>query len=304
MGVCAMRVSVALLLANLVLASATHAQELNPRAYWPLPKDSNVLVFGYQNSSGDVVTDPSLPLTGVDSDIDYLTVAYQRNLSLFGRSANLQLNLPYSEGRTEGFVEGEFRRRDTAGFGDARVRLSINLRGAPSMDRAQLRELLQNPKTIVGASLLVQAPTGEYDPDRFINIGTNRWSVKPAIGLIWPIRSGWLFEAEIGAWLFSDNDEFVGQTREQDPIVSTELHIIKLITPRVWASLDGNYYVGGETTIDGNKRADLQRNARMGVTLYAALKGGHAVRSGYSTGVVTESGGDYEIFNISYVYAW
>ena len=304
MRVLAMRVFAVLLTINLALASASYAQELNPRVYWPLPKDTNVLVFSYQNSSGDVVTDPSLPLTGVDSDIDFLSASYQRTLSLFGRSANLQLSLPYSEGRTEGLVEGEYRRRDTAGFGDARLRLSINLKGAPSMDRAQLRELVQNPKTIVGGSLLVQAPSGEYDPDRFINIGTNRWSVKPAIGMIWPIRSGWLFEAEAGVWLFGDNDEFVGQTREQDAIVSTEVHLIRLITPRVWASLDGNYYTGGRTSIDGNQRADLQRNARMGVTLYVALKGGHAVRGSYSSGVVTESGGDYEIINISYVYAW
>lgn len=291
-------------MANLALASATYAQELNPRAYWPLPKDTNVLVIGYQNSSGDVVTDPSLPLTGVDSDIDFLSVSYQRTLSLFGRSSNLQFNLPYSEGRTEGLVEGEFRRRDTAGFGDARMRLSINLKGAPSMDRTQIRELVQKPRTIVGASLLVQAPTGDYDADRFINIGSNRWGVKPAIGVIWPMRPGWLFEAEAGIWLFGDNDEFVGQTREQDPIVSSEVHLIKLITPRVWASLDANYYVGGETTVDGDKRTDLQRNARLGTTLYVALKGGHALRGGYSTGVVTESGGDFEMFSISYVYAW
>lgn len=293
-----------MLLANLALASATYAQELNPRAYWPLPKDTNLLVIGYQNSSGDVVTDPTLPLTGVDSDINFLSATYQRTLSLFGRSSNLQLNLPYSDGRTEGFVEGEYQRRDTAGFGDARMRLSINLKGAPSMDRAQLRELTLNPKTIVGVSLWVQAPTGDYDPDRYINIGTNRWSVKPAIGVIWPIRSGWLFEAEAGVWLFGDNDDFVGQTREQDPIVSTEVHLIKLITPRVWVALDANYYVGGETTIDGEKRDDLQRNARMGATLYLGLKGGHALRSSYSTGVVTESGGDFEMISISYVYAW
>ncbi len=90
------------------------------------------------------------------------------------------------------------------------------------MDAAGFQALRANPQIIVGASLLVQAPTGEYDPDEVINIGTNRWAVKPAIGVIWPIRPTWLLEFEIGAWFFGDNDEFLGETREQDPILSTE----------------------------------------------------------------------------------
>jgi hypothetical protein len=296
--------SAALLSTVFFLESGVSAQELNPRAYWPLPKDTNVFVLSYQNSSGDIVTDPSLPLTGVDSDINFVSASYQRTLSMFGRSANLQLNLPYSEGRTEGLVEGEFRRRDTAGMGDARVRLSVNLKGAPSMDRDGLRKLVQNPQTIVGASLLLQAPTGEYDADRLINIGTNRWGVKPAIGVIWPIRPSWLFEAELGVWLFGDNDDFLGMTREQDPILSTEVHLIKIITPRIWLSIDANYYAGGETTVSGENRDDLQRNSRAGATLFVPIKGGHGLRGSYSTGVTTKSGGDFEIFNISYFYAW
>ena len=286
------------------LVSGASAQELSPRAYWPLPKDTNVLVLSYQNTSGDIVTDPSLPLTGVDSNINFVSASYQRTLSLFGRSANLQLNLPYSEGRTEGLVEGEYRRRDTAGMGDARLRLSINLKGAPSMDRDQLRRLVQNPQTIVGASLLLQAPTGEYEPDRFINIGTNRWSAKPAIGVIWPLRPSWLFEAELGVWLFADNDEFIGATRRQEPIVSSEVHLIKILSRRIWVSVDANYYTGGQTTVGGEKRADLQRNSRAGATLYVPIKGGHGVRGSYSTGVTTKSGGDFEIFNLSYFYGW
>jgi len=132
-----------------LLAWGAEAQELNPRAYWPAPEGTNVLVIGYQRSSGDIVTDPSLPLTGVDSTIDYLQVSYQRTIKLFGRSSNLQLNLPASDGHTEGFVAGEFRTRDTRGAADARIRLSINLKGAPSLDRAAFRELTQQPRTII-----------------------------------------------------------------------------------------------------------------------------------------------------------
>lgn len=280
------------------------AQELTPRAYWPMPDGTNVLVFGYQRSTGDIVTDPSLPLIGVDSEIDYLQIAYQRSFGVFGRSASLQLSLPYSRGSTEGIVDGTFQSRDTSGLTDARARFSINLKGAPSMAAAGFQALRAHPRVIVGASLLVQAPTGEYESDKVINLGTNRWSVRPAIGVIWPMAPRWLFEFEVGAWFFSDNDDFLGQTREQDPILSTEFHLIRRIRPGFWASLDANFYVGGRTNVGENTQANLQRNSRVGATLVFPIRGRHAIRGGFSTGVVTESGGDYEIYTLSYIYAW
>ena len=297
-------VSTALYAAVAVPGNHVLGQELTPRAYWPLPNGTNVLVAAYQHTNGDIVTDPSLPITGVDSSIDFLQVSYQRSLNLFGRTSSIQVSLPYSEGETEGFVEGEFRRRVTAGMTDARARLAINLKGAPSMDAAGFQALRKEPRTIVGASLLVQLPTGEYESDKLINLGTNRWAVKPAIGVIWPLQPTWLLEAEVGAWFFSDNDDFLGRTREQDPILSTEFHLVKRIRPGFWASLDANFYVGGRTVVDGTRRADLQRNSRIGVTLVIPVKGRHALRGSFSSGVATESGGDFTIFNLSYLYAW
>ncbi len=280
------------------------AQELAPRAYWPAPRGTNVLVLGYQYSRGDVVTDPSLPITGVDSNINFAQFSYQRTLSLSGRTANLQFNLPYTWGSTEGFAEGEFRSRRVSATADARIRVAVNLLGAPTMDGAGFQALRAQPSTIVGASVLIQAPTGGYDSDKLINAGTNRWAVKPAVGVIWPLRTTWLLEFELGAWLFGDNDSFLGTTRKQDPILSSELHLVKRIRPGFWASVDVNYYVGGRTTVDEVARADLQRNSRIGVTAVFPFKGRHAIRVAYSTGVVTESGGDFENFGLNYAYAW
>jgi hypothetical protein len=159
------RLSAALLLCSVGIVSA---QELAPRAYWPAPVGTNVAVLAYQRNTGDIVIDPSLPITGVESEIDYLQVGYQRYFSLFGRTASAQVSLPYADGFTEGFVEGEFRQRTTTGLTDARVRVAINLRGAPAMDVAGFQALRQDPRTIIGASIVVQAPTGErhcWPPD-------------------------------------------------------------------------------------------------------------------------------------------
>ena len=164
--------------------------------------------------------------------------------------------------------------------------------------------MIAKPRTIVGASLLIQAPTGGYDVDKVINAGSNRWSLKLGLGAIWPVSPGWLFEADIGAWFFGDNDEFVGTTREQEPIGSVEFHLVRTINPSLWASLDLNYYVGGQTTVGEDVRADPQRNSRLGATVLIPFKGRHAIRTSFSTGIITDSGGDYDTFTLSYVYAW
>jgi len=283
---------------------AVSAQELAPRAYWPAPEGTNVLVVGYQYSVGDVVTDPSLLISGVESKTNFAQVSYQRTLSLFGRTANMQFNLPFSRGLTEGFVDGEFRSRHISAMADARVRLSVNLHGAPAMDADGFRALRAKPRTLVGASLMIQAPTGGYQPDKLINAGTNRWALKPALGIIWPVRPTWLLEFELGAWLYNDNDNFQQQTRQQDPILSTEFHLVKRIRPGLWVSLDLNYYVGGRTTVDNVEQSDLQRNSRIGVTAVFPFKRRHAIRASLSTGIITESGGDFESGSLNYAYAW
>lgn len=294
----------ALLVVILFGCNGIRAQELTPRAYWPAPDGTNALILSYQNTSGDIVTDPSLPITGVDSNINFAQVGWQRAFDLFDRSSSVQINLPYSWGLTEGTVNGEFRSRETTGIGDVRARLGINLRGAPSMDATAFQELRTNPRTIIGASLLVQMPTGEYEPDKLINIGSNRWSVKPAIGAIWPLRPNWLLEAEVGVWLFGNNDDFLGATRRQDPIGSVEVHLVRRIKPGFWASLDANFYTGGRTRVGAEQNADLQRNSRFGATFVMPFKRQHAVRGSYSRGVVTRSGGDFAIFSLSYLYLW
>ena len=154
------------------------AQELSPRAYWPAPKGTKVAVVGYQYSSGDVVTDPSLPVLGVDSGIHSSYVAYLQTLNLWGRTANLLLELPYSWGTTLGTLDGEPARSDFSGFADLGVTLSVNFPGARTMTPADFQEMRRKPRTILGATLKVLAPTGSYDPEKLINVSGNRWAVK------------------------------------------------------------------------------------------------------------------------------
>jgi hypothetical protein len=278
------------------------AQDLTPRTYWPAPEGTKLLIFGYAYQSGDVVTDPSIPITGVDSKIDSGVIAYQQTIDLFGRTGNLQLEVPYVDGTTTGMVRDEAGRRDVSGFGDISATLTINLRGAPSMSPAEFQQLRQSPRPILGASIKVVAPTGEYEADKLINIGTNRWAVRFRFGYVRPLTPKWLLEMSAGAWFFEDNDEFLGGTREQDPIGALNVHLVRRFSPGFWASLDLNYYLGGHTTVDGERRADLQRNSRLGLSFAYPFKRKHAIKLGISEGVVTESGGDFRTLNLNYVY--
>ena len=297
-------ISICALAVLLLAPRASAAQELAPRAYWPAPTGTKIVVAGYQHSEGDVLTDPSLPVEGVESTIEFLQLTYQQTFDWFGRTTNLQLNLPYAWGDAQGFAEGEFRTRSISDLADARVRLSVNLAGAPAMDRAGFQELRANPKTVVGASILVTAPTGGWDPDKIFNAGLNRWAVKPAIGVIYPLQSRWLLEFEVGAWFFGDNDEFLGETREQDPIGSAAFHLVKRIRPGFWASLDATYYWGGRTDVGGVTRDDRQENSRVGATMLWPFKRKHALRISGSIPLTTSAGGDFDTVTIAYAYVW
>jgi hypothetical protein len=289
---------------SLFVACPANGQQLLPRAYWPSPDGTDLLIVSYQKNTGDIIADPSLPITGVESDIDFLQFSYQRTFSAWDRTATMQISLPFSRGITEGTVNDEFRSRSVSGLADMQARFSVNLLGAPSMDTAGFQALRQNPRTVVGASLLVTAPTGVYESDKILNIGTNRWSAKPAVGVIWPLRPTWLLEFEVGAWLFQDNRNFLGLTRSQGPILSTEFHVVKRFRPGFWLSLDANFYVGGKTRLAGADAINLQRNSRVGLTGVFPIRPGHALRGSVSTGAITETGGDFEIFSLAYVHSW
>src|SRR5262245_13727311 len=76
-------------------AGAAYSQEIEPRAYSPAPRGVNFLVLAGANSSGGVLTDPSLPVENIEAEINALALGYGRTFGMFGRSANVAIVLPY-----------------------------------------------------------------------------------------------------------------------------------------------------------------------------------------------------------------
>jgi hypothetical protein len=296
-----LRWALACVLVAALCPTVSLAQELSPRAYWPTPIGTRFASLGYAYTEGDTITDPSLPVTGVNSYINTIQASYLESFDLMGRTANFILEIPFSWGQTTGRTpETQRIGRDFKGQGDIAATISVNLLGAPAMDPQEFLALLADPGPIIGASLRVVVPTGEYHDDRIVNVGANRWATKLEFGTVLPLAHRWVIELELGVWAFQDNDDFVAGKREQEAIYSVETHFVRTINPQVWASLDLNYYHGGRTTVDGRRLEDLQRSSKIGGTIVFPMDRQRVIRFGYSWGSVTESDNDFSTVLVSF----
>lgn len=300
---CAMPVTVGLM--GLTLSGSIQpagAQELVPAAYTPAPTGVHLLSFASFYSSGEVNFEPSAPIEDANARISVNVATYATTFAIAGRSANLTVLAPFIVGDIKGKYLGQPDSVSRAGFADGGVRLGVNLLGAPAMDPAEFAGW--TPTTTVGVSLSMKAPTGQYDSEKLINIGTNRWAFKPEIGLVHPMGP-FAIDFYVGGWFFTTNSNlFGGSTQSRAPILSTEAHLRFDAGEAVWLSLDANFWNGGRTTVDGVRGADRQRESRVGGTVAVRLARRHTLRLAGSIGALTRVGGDFDSIGLSYAYSW
>lgn len=284
------------------ILSCAQAQEIEPRAYSNAPIGVNFLIAGYVYTEGAVPFDTSLPVKNANLKTSSPLIAYARVLDLWGKSGKLSAIVPYTWLSGSAERAGEAVERNVSGFADARFRLSVNLYGAPALTLKEFKDYEQD--LIVGASLDVSAPTGQYDPSRLVNIGTNRWSFKPEVGISQALGP-WTLEFQAAATLFTDNDDFFrGNTRSQDPLYSMQGHVIYAFRSGIWGSLDTTYFFGGRTTLNGTLNEDLQQNWRVGGTLAFPVNAYNSVKLYASSGVSARTDNNYDLFGIAWQYRW
>jgi hypothetical protein len=203
-----------------MLCATLRAQDLEPRAYSNLPIGLSFLIAGYGYAEGSVLTDPSVPLDNVSNNTHGAVLAYATTLNVLGQSAKLDVIVPYVLLAAKGLVLGLPRARYITGFADPAFRFSMNFIGAPALTAAEFKDYQQD--FILGASLRVVAPLGQYDNDKLVNIGTNRWSFKPEIGFS-KAFGPWTVEFTPGVTFYTDNGDFFGgKTREVAPLVALQ----------------------------------------------------------------------------------
>ena len=276
------------------------AQELSPRSYWPTPIGTKVTVAGYSYVFGDVLMDQSIPLYGVKSRLHTGFFAYMQSFSLLGRTTNFLVELPYSWGLTKGIVIDTPAERRLSGFYDLGITLAINLLGAPSMSPSEFQWFRDNPRVILGTSIKVTLPTGQYMTDKLVNVGANRWAFKPEFAAMIPLLPKLLLEIETSAWFFTQDKDFLMGNRKQEPIFSAELHLVKRLKPGLWLSLESNFFWGGQQKIGENQMLDRQQNSKIGATFAVPFRHRHGLKFGYSFNIVALYGTDFHQFLVTY----
>jgi len=277
-------------------------QDLEPRSYANTPVGMNFLLLGYFYSDGDVAFDPSLPVKDGKVTVHGAVTGYVRSLDMWGKSGKLSAILPYACADGSATLAGQPQQRDVCGPADPRLRLSVNLYGAPALSFEEFRNYHQD--LILGATLQVTGPFGQYDSDKLLNIGTNRWSAKTEVGASQALGRVTL-ELAAAATFYTDNDNyFGGHTREQDPVYSIQGHLIYSFHHGAWGAIDGTYFRGGRTTTDGIRDDDLQENTRVGATLALPIDRHNSVKLFASTGVATRTGGDFDTIGAAWQYRW
>lgn len=292
----------ALLFLFLLSARFVSAQELEPRAYSPAPAGLNILILGYSYSSGNVLVDASLPIKDLSAKVNVMNVGWAHVLGIAGRQAQVSVVAPYIRGSMQGIVDGESAGITRSGLADVQVRTSLNLIGAPAMNLKEFSKYKQH--TILGVSLKMIIPSGQYTSAKLINLSSNRWAFKPEVGI--SQRFGqWSTDFYAGAWLFADNQEFYGnEVRSQDPIGTAQFHLSYDVRPHLWAAFDATFFSGGQTTVGNTRKADLQKNARLGITFSVPLPRRQSLKFAYNSGAFTSVGADFKVVSFGYQYTW
>jgi hypothetical protein len=165
----------------------------------------------------------------------------------------------------------------------------------------EFRDFRQN--FVMGISLKVTAPMGQYDSSKAVNIGTHRWSFTPEVGLS-KILGPVTLELAGAVALYTDNDDYLGQTKEQDPICSVQAHVVYTFRNGICMALGATRYTGGRSSVAGVKKSDLQQNSRLGVTLALPVGKKHSIKLYVSSGIETRTGSDFDTVGIVWQYRW
>jgi hypothetical protein len=285
-----------------VLSTTASAQQMEPRAFSPAPVGLNIVFIGYAYSTGSLLFDQSVPIEDATADVNVITPLYVRSINFFGMSGKVAAFAPFFIGDWQGKLNGEPAATSRSAFGDPTARLAVSFLGAPAL---ALREFAgYRQKTILGAGLDVVIPVGEYDPDKIINLGSNRWSLRTSVGGSQALGKLTL-ELLADAWFFTENPESLnGATVKQDPILGLQGHAIYTFARWVWVGLDAGFGSGGQTKVNDVAKDNNQNSSRAGVTLGFTLGRRHGLKLSYVSAVSTRIGADLDILVAGYQYRW
>jgi len=296
------------------------------RAYWKGREGANVVSFQYLNldvqASDSQQFDPALfiyPNSDVNASI--FIASYARHLTLFDRASSLSINLVGGSADLDantsiippGFLPpgvgpGGTLRQSASGYGDPSVQLDVNLFGTSRL-KSNVDLLNYEPTWTIDAAVLLAVPVGQYDDDQLLNLGLNRWYGRVALPIKYHFGAfapGYRSSLELtpSIWLFGENDDFLGQKLENDPLWQFEAHLTHDFTRTFFGSLDLLYRGGFQSEINGVELGEDLDIGNLGFTLNFQATDNLAIRTGYSSNVFGDNDLDNSMIRIQFVYAW
>lgn len=298
------------LAAGLLLATQASVLAVGdgPRAYMLTPADSQILTAYGLFLDGNQNLDPGATSRNLDLDVDVGVLQYTHSFSLFDNACGAFLIAPF--GSTEGtFNFPRFSLTGkSSGLADIQLGGVFGLYGSPALEVADY--LTYDPGFSLGLLAKLTAPTGEYDENKVINLGSNRWGLQVGVPMGYYLGESFLddelttFELLPSVFFFGDNsDPFRAGESSQDPLFQIEAHITRNLSRMVWVSLDANYQYGGETSTDGISGNDSRESFGLGGTIGVNLSKTLSINATYG-GIIShnDNGADGHMFRVKMAY--
>jgi len=302
-----MRHYIATILVLFAMLSTLAAQELDPRRWSHLPINTNFFGGAYAYTEGDISFDPALLIEDTEVSLNSVALAYIRTFRLHGKTARIDVVQGWRDARWSGKLDGVETTVKRQGLADTRLRFSVNVLGAPPLsgeEYAKYRAATEI-ETIVGVALNVDLPTGQYNEDKLLNIGNNRFTISPQLGAVHK-RGNWTFEGTTTLDFYTDNNSFFnGKKLEQDPFFSMQTHAIYDFSPGFWVSASLGFGNGGQSTIDGVEKNDKKEFVAWALSAGYPITKRLSLKAAYiGTRRQRDSGLESDTFTIGFSTFW
>jgi len=288
----------------LLIHKNVQSQDLEPGFLSVMPMGGNFAIASYIYSAGNILLDNTLPIEDLNAKLNNSGIGYVRSFKMFNRLAKFDVVMPFSLGKYNALAEGEEISVTRNGFGDPSFRISLIIIGVkPLKPKEYFKEEPKNFK--LGIVFRFKAPIGNYDSEKLLNTGTNRWTFRTGIAGSYTFRKKIVLEGHLNSWFFTENSEFFGEnTSKQKALFGSQLHITYIFKPGVWAALSTGRTFGGNTVMNGIEQDVTQNNTRFGLAFGYRLNRNNGLKVAFTNGFITRGGADFTTFVLAYQFMW
>jgi hypothetical protein len=290
-------------LALAVLHTHAWAQFTDPQTYQNTPVGINQLELAYAYVRSNTSIDTSFIVTGAKFNLNQGLIDYTRYFAFLHRTAWVEASIPVAN--LNGSITGTTIAGSTTGSGDSAYTAAILLKGGPALSPEQFAEA--ETTTSIGLSLSTTAPTGQYNPNKLLNLGSDRWSFKPELAISKPFgpEQRWVFDAYANSYFYTDNASYRGaEVLRQRALLGLEGHISYGFNNTISASLDTRYSFRGDTTVGGVNQDNPQRNFILGSEIVVSPNSRNSFIFEFAKATVHKNGPSLTGFAVKYDYTW